>query len=470
MRARRFTLGSIFILGSCALATTIARAQVPPRPLPAQTAQAQTAQTQPGVAQAGGAQQTSTDADGMKWRSPGGVVRTSGTLAPVSQPPIQQLPTAQLPAGQQPIQPIPGQAFTGQPGVVPQTAAPQTPAMPVRAREPIARVSAGPGTLPNDAGQEWREYDITPYTARVSSTVKPEQAILDWILRETGYEAWHGSPLGILSVDSRRVVVYHTPPMQAVVQDIVDRFVNSEAESHVFGMRVVTLGSPDWRAKHHSVLHPVATQSQGTSAWLMAKEDFALLVADLRRRSDFREHGTPHLMVNNGQSKQVSANQTRNYVRDVILKADGSWPGYEPVMGQFDEGFKLEFNPLLSIDGTVVDAVIRCDVDQVEKMVPVMIDVPTTAAPRQRQKVEVSQGISIRLHERFRWPTDQVLLISLGVGPAPIPDASGTLSVPLLSGPPRAEMLIFVESRGKVGALPQAVPIQREASLYQNRY
>ncbi len=441
MRASNFALRLSTFLGVCALSTVLAHAQLPPTPGAARGT---------GVAQAGGIPPAALDAEGMKWRSPGGVVRTSGTLAPVSQPPLQQLPVAQPAAGT--------------------PAAVQTPAMPVRAREPIARVSTGPGTLPNDAGQEWREYDITPYTARVSSTVKPEQAILDWILRETGYESWHSQPLGILSVDSRRVVVYHTPPMQAVVQDIVDRFVNSEAESHVFGMRVVTLGSPDWRAKHHPVLHAVATQSQGTSAWLLAKEDFALLVADLRRRSDFREHGTPHLMVNNGQSKQVSANHARNYVRDVVLKTDGTWPGFEPVMGQYDEGFKLEFSPLLSIDSSVVDAVIRCDVDQVEKMIPVMIDVPTTAAPRQRQKVEVSQATSVRLHERFRWPTDKVLLISLGIGPAPIPDASGTLSVPLFSGPPRAEMLIFVESRGKLGAQPSAIPAQREASLYQNRY
>ena len=35
----------------------------------------------------------------------------------------------------------------------------------------------------------WREYDITPYTLRVTSTNRPEQAIIDWILRETGYEA-----------------------------------------------------------------------------------------------------------------------------------------------------------------------------------------------------------------------------------------------------------------------------------------
>src|SRR3990172_10285840 len=89
-------------------------------------------------------------------------------------------------------------------------------------------------------------------------------------------------------------------------------------------------------------------------------------------------------------------------------------------MAQFDEGLKLEFNPLLSLDGKVVDAVVRCEVDLVEKLIPVMIDVPTTVAPRQRQRIDVPQPISSRLHERFRWPIDQVLLISLGVGPAPV--------------------------------------------------
>src|SRR5689334_23066391 len=65
-------------------------------------------------------------------------------------------------------------------------------------RTPIAKVSSGAGTLPNDAGQVWREYDITPYTLRVTTTTRPEQAIVDWILRETGYEAWHSDPVGLL--------------------------------------------------------------------------------------------------------------------------------------------------------------------------------------------------------------------------------------------------------------------------------
>jgi hypothetical protein len=104
-------------------------------------------------------------------------------------------------------------------------------------------------------------------------------------------------------------------------------------------------------------------------------------------------------------------------------------------------------------------------------MIPVMIDVPTAAAPRQRQKIEVPQPISADLHERFRWPADQVLLISLGVGPTPVPAPAGGLNVPLLSSPSRADMLIFVESRGKLGAQPTALqPGQRNASLYQNRY
>lgn len=65
-------------------------------------------------------------------------------------------------------------------------------------RASIAKVTSGTGTLPNDGGQIWREYDITPYTLHVTSTNRPEQAIVDWVLRETGYDAWHSDPLGIL--------------------------------------------------------------------------------------------------------------------------------------------------------------------------------------------------------------------------------------------------------------------------------
>jgi hypothetical protein len=377
---------------------------------------------------------TSAAGGGAKWRTPSGVIRTSGD----SQAPADA--TAPL------------RTLSGGP-----------------TRQSIARVAKGPDTLPSDAGQEWRDYDISPYTTRVTSTNRPEQAILDWILRETGYEAWHTQPLAFLSIDNRRLRVFHTPEMHVTVSEMVDRFVNTEAESHAFGMRVLTVGSPNWRAKAHKMLHPITTQTQGVQAWLLAKEDAALLAADLRRRSDFQEHSTPHLLVNNGQSTQVPAMRPRNYVRDVLLKSD-AWGGFEPQMAQYEEGFKLEFNPLLSLDGKVVDAVIRCEVNQVEKMIPIMIDVSTAAVRGQRTKIEVPQGISSRLHERFRWPADQVLLISLGVGPAPVVQTANPLNA-LVSSPTRAELLVLVESKGKVGSQATvAPPGQRNASAYRNRY
>jgi hypothetical protein len=319
-----------------------------------------------------------------------------------------------------------------------------------------ARVTSGNGTLPSDQGQVWREYDITPYTARVTSTNRPERAIVDWILRETGYEAWHGETAAVLTADARSLRVYHTAETQTIVGDVVDRFVNSQAETHAFSVRIVSLDSPSWRSKAQRMLRPVNVQTQGVQAWLLAKEDAALLQAELRKRNDYREHSAPHLLVNNGQTAVATAARTKNYVRGVLLTPD-AWPGFQPIPGQMDEGYSLELSPLLSMDGGTIDAVVKCHLDQLEKLQPVMLDVPTAAAPRQRTQVDVPQLSSFRLQERFRWPTDQVLLIGCGMVAPPIPAEQG-LRLPLVSTTARVDLLIFVESRGVNGQPPVVAP------------
>lgn len=343
-----------------------------------------------------------------------------------------------------------------------------------RSRRNLAKVTSGPGTLPNDAGQVWKDYDISPYTTRVTNTNKPEQAIIDWILRETGYEVWHGETVGVLSADRRTLRVYHTPEVQAIVGEMVDRFVNSEADSHGFNLRIFSVGSPNWRSKAQRVLRPVSAQTQGVQAWLLAKEDAALLTADIARRNDFREYGAPQLLVNNGQSTLVTATRPKMYIRDVIYRGD-VWPGFEPQMSQIDEGFSLEFSPLVSLDGQMIDAVIKCNVDQLEKMIPVNLDVPTSNAPRQRTKVEVPQMISCRLHERFHFPADHVLLISLGVVATPTPAAAGgmTQGIPLISANNRADLLVLVESKGRVTEttppLPAILPTATNGGLFRGK-
>lgn len=322
-----------------------------------------------------------------------------------------------------------------------------------------ARVTKGSGNLPNDDGQIYREYDISPYTLRVTSTNRPEQALVDWILRETGYEAWHGTPLAFLSADIRNHMlrVYHTPQMQATVAELVDRFVNSEAESHAFSVRVISVDNPNWRVRALSFMKPLAVESQGIQAWLLEKEDATLLMAELRRRSDFREHSAPQLLVNNGQATVVSSTRERRYVRGIIAKPE-VWPGYDTDYGQIDEGFSFELSPLLSLDGRTIDAILKCNIDQVERLISVPVEVPTTVAPRQQTKVEVPQISQVRVHERFRWPTEQVLLVGLGVVATPTAEGTGGLlkwAVPFAQGPSRADLLLFVESKGKTGLAPR---------------
>ena len=143
----------------------------------------------------------------------------------------------------------------------------------------------------------------------MTNTARPEQAIVDFVLRETGYEAWHGEPLAVLSASKRTLRVYHTPQMQAIVADIVDRFVSSDGEGRMFSLRVISLDQPNWRTRVHHVLRPVATHTAGVQAWLLQREDAAMLLADLGRRSDYREHSSPHLLVNNGQSAGIAVTQ-----------------------------------------------------------------------------------------------------------------------------------------------------------------
>lgn len=390
--------------------------------------------------------------------------------------------TAPANAGSSPMPPtnVGGQLATP-PGAPPTAAgSPVTPTGNVPGAAPIqvthAQVSKGNGTLPTDHGQVWREYDITPYTMRVQNTAAPEQAVVDWILRETGYEAWHGSPFGILSADKRVLRVYHTPQMQTIVADIVDRFVNQAAENHGFGLRIVTIDNPNWRTRAMRLLKPIPVQSPGVQGWILAKEDAALLISELKLRTDYREHNAPHQLVQNGSSMVISTMRPVTYTKG-IYRTEQTWPGFQPEMGQFDEGFNLEFSPLLSLDTRTVDAVLKLKLIQVEKMYPVQLEVPSPMAQNQRTECQVPQMTMIQIHERFRWPADQVLLLSMGVVAQPGPSAPNfiTDNIPILKSPPRADALLFVEGRGpnSASSLDTSAPPQtasRPNQTYHGRY
>lgn len=334
------------------------------------------------------------------------------------------------------------------------------PAQPAQA--PVAQashVSAGTGTLPNSHGQVWREYDISQYTLRVQNVEKPEQAVVDWVIRQTGTEVWFSEPLGLLSAGRSTLKVYHTPEMQAVVKEIVDRFIGGATNPYSYGVRLLTVGDPNWRTTLHHMLRPVSVQTPGIQAWIMSKEDAAIFVSELKKRADYREYNSTDLAIYNGQVGTLRHEKPTNYIKNILFSGD-AFGTYQPETGQIKEGYKVEISPLVALDGSVVDAVIKCEVDQVEKLVPVKIDVPTQLN-RQRVQVHVPQLVSWRVHERFRWPADQVLVLSCGVVAKPQGGRPGALglaqSLPSMSNPfngngDRADAMMLLEFKGTVNA------------------
>lgn len=366
--------------------------------------------------------------------------------------PAPAAPAAAAPAPSRPLTPL---------GAAPSAGAALEPVGAPRVER--ARVSKGSGKLPNDAGQVWREYDLRPYTTRPTSDPKPQQRVVDWVLRETGYEAWHGETVGVLNATRDALTVYHTPAMQAIVAEVVDRFVNGRAAEQAFSMRVLTVRNPDWRVRALGLTTPVGVQSPGVQAWIMPKENYALLAAELGRRTDVRDYTATGQLVPHGQSTVFSTMRARPYTKGIV-PTQAAWPGYQPESGQVEEGASLEFSPLLSLDLGTAEAVVKLRLAQVEKMRRVSFDLPTPGAPAgstpgQRLQIEVPQITGANLHERFRWPASHVLLLSMGMVATPGPDSAGSLGEMLpdaMRSPPRADALLFVEVRP--AAAPTAAP------------
>ncbi|MFT5302514.1 MAG: hypothetical protein ACI87E_001867 [Mariniblastus sp.] len=312
----------------------------------------------------------------------------------------------------------------------------------------ITRVSKTLDKLPNSAGQIWREYDISPYTSRITTAPDPQKAITQWILRETGNEMWFHEPLGILSAEKDRLLVYHTPEIHNIVKGIVDRFNRTRGQIQNIDINLVTVENPNWRSQSYTMLQPIEVKSPGVEAWMVSKENAAILMSQLRRRGDFKQHSSGRASNHDGQSIVLEKTRPVQFVRN-IRWVPNQIPNYQPQLTSLDEGYRLELGCLSSLDNTSIEAVIKCNVDQVEKLSNVRVNLPAPGGGGQQMNLQIPQVVSWRLHERFRWPNDQVLVLSCGVVATPEPDNGGGLRIPgLTQRSKRADALLFVEYRG----------------------
>jgi hypothetical protein len=298
------------------------------------------------------------------------------------------------------------------------------------------------GDLPDDAGQLMQDYDISAFVEQAGSG--SQKLVVDWVLQETGYAAWHGPMVAALSADAARLRCFHVPEMHARVAEVVKRFVGDAAAPHRFGVRVLGLGSPSWRSGVGAALEPIQAATPGISAWITPREQAVALLGALRRRADCRELPTGVVFAANGQPAVIAGGRKLSYVRDVAATPTAP-PGWQTLPGACDEGLTLDVHPLLSLDGSAVEAVIRCRIDQVEQLTPVVVGTPT--ADRGRVQIEVPQFSSIRVGERFAWPVSHVLVVGLGMVPWPVPEGAAASPSVFGADPVRRDMVLLVEPR-----------------------
>ncbi len=318
----------------------------------------------------------------------------------------------------------------------------------------VVRAQPGSGKLPRDGGQIWQEYDIRPFVTRVRGLENPEQTIVDWILRETGTEVWFRPPAGVLTAEPEKVRVYHTPEIQAAVAGVIERFVRPDLTSHSVGVRLITLESANWRSLALPYLQPVEVQTPGVEAWLITKEHAAMMRANLKGRVDFREHNSASVRIQHGQSHTIEQRIPRSFPQRISLTPH-QYPGYQVQMEEISEGFSLRISPLASPDGRTMEVVIQCSADQIEELTPLPIDLQAAGiAAAGPVEIQVPQIASWRLHERFRWPIDDVLVISRGRVAMPGLKQSNWVSMTALTGvgAPRADALLMLECRTESSA------------------
>jgi hypothetical protein len=253
--------------------------------------------------------------------------------------------------------------------------------------------------------------------------------------------------------------------MHQVIAGVVDRFVAGEKDPQVLRLLVMTVGNPNWRSQAHMLMQDVGVDSPGVQAWLLSKENAAIILNQLRQRTDARQVHDLNLVTHNGQTEKLASIRGKNYVRNVRPSATG-WPPYEPETGELHEGYKLALSPLLTTDGKIIDCVIEAEITQVDKLNPVELELPLPNNQVHRARIDVPQVVSWNLNERFRWPSDMVLLLSCGVVASPEREQSSVpfVNMDMFTGTTagRADALMFIQFKGRASenltSTPQGVP------------
>ena len=220
---------------------------------------------------------------------------------------------------------------------------------PVGAGPTRATVTKGSGALPNDQGQVWREYEIRPYThprqhhrpTRAGDRrLDPPRNRLRSVALRSGRPAQR-QPRSAPRLSHARDASHRGRHRRPLRQLVGQRLRVHAPRRHGWQSELAGQGAADDDADPRPVARRAGlAHGQGKRP--------AALVSELSRRTDYREYNSSQQLVNNGQSIVISTMRPRIVRPRRARSRKLTWPGYQPEMGTIEEGFSLEFSPLLA--------------------------------------------------------------------------------------------------------------------------
>ena len=310
-----------------------------------------------------------------------------------------------------------------------------------------------PAGFPSEAGQQWRDYDISGYTSLDHSQTNPQNAIIEWIFKRTGTSPWHGDKIAVLNASRTQVKAYNNPKILEQVGEVVERFTNATTDYLTIRVRFVAAVDTRWRYAVYSRLTPVERGAQGQQIWTLDVQDSAFVLAQMQVYQGFRMLTEQKVEMVNGQTLTVKTSEKLGFTSG-LQRENASGLGYQPKPDQLEEGVTLKLSPLLTFDGDTIDASIDLTATTIKSLHRTKV-----IAPRQigaaEMSIDVPEVVESRLNQTVKnWPLGQTLLISAGIQPGILQNKGGFMNLRIPGTVPSGtELLIFLDAES--GARPK---------------
>ena len=303
-----------------------------------------------------------------------------------------------------------------------------------------------PANFPEQAGYQWRHWDIGRYTALGQDLGRPPQAALvEWIFRRTGSTTWHGEKIAVLAANRAKLRAYNSPNVLDQVQDVVERFTDAYADTLRVRVRFIAADRPAWRYVHYSRLTSLARGPQGQQVWTASDADAAVILAQFIGGAMGKQLNPDqtYKMIN-GQTLTIETMEDREYTAG-LQRSSAVGLGYQAGSDKLKEGIVLRLSPLLNYEGTGLEAAIDLRANVVRSLYHARVIAPRDGLSTELT-VDVPEVSETRLNQTIKgWNLGQTLVISSGILPGILQAKAGPLNLKIPGTyPTSTELLVFI--------------------------